>query len=194
MAEHLVRRAAEGNVAAVHNDDAAAVLGEQGDLLLDDDDGHAQAFVRLAQRLEDEARASGVECGGGLVEDEDARLERQDGGDGDLLLLAAGQRRDLAIAEIGDTHGLERGRDTSLDLVVQHAEVFEAEQHLVLHDGRDHLCVDVLEHAADDARNVRQGDVAGIPAVDERRAEELAGEVMRDGAAHDGSEGGLAGA
>ena len=55
VTEHLVRRAGEGDVAAVHDDDAAAVLGEQGDLLLDDDDGHAQAFVRLAQRLEDEA-------------------------------------------------------------------------------------------------------------------------------------------
>ena len=176
-------------MAAVHDDDAAAVLGEQGDLLLDDDDGHAQAFVRLAQRLEDEARAGGVERGGGFVEDEDARLERQDGGDGDLLLLAAGQRRDLAVAEIGDAHGLERGRDAPLDLVVRHAEVLEAEQHLVLYDGRDHLRVDVLEHAADDARDVRQGDVAGIPAVDERRAKKLAGEVMRDGAAHDGGKG-----
>ena len=149
---------------------------------------------RLAQRLEDEARAGGVERGGRLIEDENARLEREDGGDGDLLLLAAGQRRDFAVAEIGDAHGLERGRDASLDLVVRHAEVLEAEQHLVLHDGRDHLRVDVLEHAANDARDVRQGNVAGIPAVDERRAEELACEVMRDGAAHDSGEGGLAGA
>ena len=81
-----------------------------------------------------------------------------------------------------------------LDLVVRHAEVLEAKEHLVLHDGGDHLGVDVLQHAADDARDVRERDVAGVAAVHERGTVELARIVVRDGTAHHGGERGLAGA
>ena len=181
MSEDLVRRARERDGAVVHDEDAAAVGGEQGDLLLDDDDRDAEAAVDVGERLEDDARADRVERRRGLVEHEHAGLEGQDRGDGDLLLLAARQRGDLAMAQLGDTDGGKRAPDAALDLVMGHAEVLEAEEQFVLDDRGDHLRVDVLVDRAHDARDVGQRDVAGVRAVDDRGAEQLAGVVVRDG-------------
>ena len=192
--EDRARRAVKGDPAPIHHDDAVAVLAEQGDLLLDDHDGDAGVPIERAQRLEDRARRDGVERRGGLVEDEDARAQRQHGGDGDLLLLAAGERRDLALAQVGDAHGLKRVGEAAGDLVVGHAEVLEAEEQLVLHHGGDHLGVDVLVDAAHDAGDVGERDLAGVAPVHERRPEELPAVVVGDGAGHDGGERGLAGA
>ena len=193
MREDRARRALKGDSASVHHDDAVAVLAEQGDLLLDDHDGDAGVSIERAQRLEDRARRDGVERRGGLVEDEDARAQRQHGGDGDLLLLAAGERRDLALAQVGDAHGLERAGEAGGNLVVGHAEVLEAKEQLVLHHGGDHLGVDVLADAAHDARDVRERDLAGVASVHGHGPEELSAIVMRDGAGQGGGERGLAG-
>ena len=77
---------------------------------------------------------------------------------------------------------------------MRHAEVLEAKEHLVLDDGCHHLRVDVLKDTADHAADVGEGDLAGVLAVHEGRAKELAREVVGDGAAHDGGERRLAGA
>ena len=61
------------------------------------------------------------------------------------------------------------------------AEVLEAEKHLILDDGGDHLGVDVLEDRPDDLGDVGQGHVAGILPIDERRPIERALVVMGDG-------------
>ncbi len=96
--------------------------------------------------------------------------------------------------QVGDADGGEGLLDAVLDLVVRHAEVLEAEEHLVLDDGGDHLRVDVLQDAADNAADVGEGDLAGVLAVHEGHAKELAAEVVGDGAAHHGGERRLAGA
>ena len=194
MAEDLVRLPVKGEGALVHDKHAVAVLAEKGHLLLDDHDGDAGELVDLAQGLEDQRGAGRVQGRRGLVEHQDARSQRQDGRDGHLLLLAAGERGNLALTQVGDADGGQRLADALLDLVVRDAKVLEPEEHLVLDDGGHHLGVDVLQDAAHDARDVRQGDLAGVLAVDERGAIELAGEVVGDGAAHDGGKRGLAGA
>ena len=137
---------------------------------------------------------TGSRGGRGLVEHEHARGEREYRRDGDLLLLAAGERGDLAVAEVGDTHGIERRRDGLVDALVRHAEVLEAEEQLVLNHRGDHLRVDVLVDRAHDPRDVGERELAGVLPLDERRAKELSGEVVRDGTGEHGGERRLAGA
>ena len=192
--EHLVRLSVESQTPIAHHEDAPAVFAQERDLLLDHDDGDAGELVDLAQRLEDERGARRVERRGGLVEHEHARGKREDGRDGHLLLLAARERGDLAVAQVLDAHGGKRLADALLDLVVRHAEVLEAKEYLVLDDGGHHLRVDVLQDAADHAADVGEGDLASVLAVHEGRAKELTREVVGDGAAHDGGERRLAGA
>ena len=192
VAEDLVRLAGKRQAALRHHQDAPAVLAQQGNLLLDDDDGDAGDLVDLAKGVEHEARAGGVERGGGLVEHQHARRERQDRGDGDLLLLAARERGDLTVAQIGDADGVQGVGHASLDLVVRHAEVLQPEQHLVLDDRCHHLRVDVLQDASHHATDVGERDLAGVVAVHQGLAVQAAREVMRDRAAHDSGEGRLA--
>ena len=90
MGEHLARRALERYASALHDGDAVRIFREKRDLLLDDDHGDAELPIDTAQRLENHARAGGVERCRGLVENEDARPKGEDGGNGDLLLLPAG--------------------------------------------------------------------------------------------------------
>ena len=85
----------------------------------------------------------------------------------------------VAISRSRDPHRVERPRDAVLDLVVRDAEVLEPEEQLVLDHGRDHLRVDVLQDAADDLRDVRQRDVAGVAPVHQRGAKQLATVVVR---------------
>ena len=165
MRENLVRLALQRDFALVEHQHSVAVLRKQGYLLLDNDDGDAECPICLAQGFEDQGGAGGIECRRGLVEHEHTRTHGEDRGDGRLLLLAARERGDLAVAQVGDTHGLEGFGDALLDLVVRHAKVLEAKEHLVLNHGGDHLRVDVLQHAADDLRYVGERDLAGVVAV-----------------------------
>ena len=178
-------------MAVVEHRDAIAVLGQQRDLLLDDNDGHILRLVDVAQGVEHEMRRGRVERRRGLVEHEHARAQCQDRRDGNLLLLAARESRDLALAQVGDANGLERLGHAGLDLVVRNAEVLEAEEHLVLDHRRHHLRIDVLQHAAHEARDVGERDVAGVLAIHEHGAKELTREVVRDGAAHHAGQRGL---
>ena len=75
----------------VHDDDA---VGDRQRLLLvvgDVDDGEAELLLDLADLLADMAAELGVEIGERLVEEQHLRLEHQRAGDGDALLLAAGE-------------------------------------------------------------------------------------------------------
>ena len=178
----------------VEHEHAVAVLREQSDLLLNDDDGDAECAVCLAQGLEDQRRAGGVECCGGFVEHQHAGAHSEDGGNGHLLLLSAREGGDLAVAQVADADGLEGFGDALLNLVVRHAKVLEAKEHLILNHGGDHLRVDVLQHAADDLRYVGERDFAGVTAVNHDGPKERAGVVVGYGARQASGKRGLAGA
>ena len=151
-------------------------------------------MVGLAQGLEYQRGAGGVERRGGFVEYEHMRTHGEDGGDGYLLLLAARKRGDLAVAQVADADGLERFAHALLDLIVGNAKVLEAKEHLVLDDRSDHLRVDILQHTADDLRHVGERDFAGVVAVDHDGPKERAGVVVGHGTRQAGGKRGLAGA
>ena len=194
MREDLVWLALQRDFAMVEHEHAVAVLRERGDLLLNDDDGDSKCAVCLTQRLEDQRGAGGVECRGGLVENQDARTHGEDGGDGHFLLLSAREGGDLAVAQVADADGLERFAHALLDLVVGNAKVLEAKEHLVLDDRSDHLRVDILQHTADDLRHVGERDFAGVVAVDHDGPKERAGVVVGHGTRQASGKRGLAGA
>ena len=140
-------------------------------------------LARIArQEVEHSARTQRIEFGGRLVQHEHPRVQRQDGRDGHLLLLPARQRRDHAVAHLGDAHVGQRLRHAILDLAARHAEVFQAVQDLVLHDRRDELAVDVLADAAHQPRHIGERDVAGVEPVHGHRTVEVARIAVRNDA------------
>ena len=185
MGENVGRRTVECDAALIDYDDAVAILGEQRDRLLDEDDGHPRQLLGASEYLEHIARARGIERGGGFVHDDDTGCHGEDGGDGDLLLLTAGKRRDFAMAQVGDAHGVEGRCDAPLDLAVVDAEVLEAEQQLVLHDGGHHLSIDVLEDRAGDLGYIGEGRLADVESRHECGAKQAAPIMVGDGAGDD---------
>jgi hypothetical protein len=85
------------NRAVIHDHDE--VGGAHRAEAVGDDEGGA-VFENVVETLLDGAFAFGVERAGGFVEDEDARFLEQSAGDGDALLLPAGQRLS-ALADFG---------------------------------------------------------------------------------------------
>ena len=103
-------RLGDGHVAhdaAVAHDDVR--LAEAGDVELmgDHDDGHA-VVVELLEHAHDLDAGARIQVAGGLVGEEERRLVDEGAGDGDALLLAAGELVGQVVGAVGKAD-LRRG-------------------------------------------------------------------------------------
>ena len=115
--------------------------------------------------MKDLELAERIEVGGRLVEHQDARLQRQRGGDRQPLLLAAGERARVAVREPGEAHRRQRLRDAAAHLVRRHAKLLHAEGDLLQHVGGEELRFEVLRDQSDNACQIGDPFVAtgGVP-------------------------------
>src|SRR5690606_24756675 len=174
LAQQLVVGAAFDDSALVHDEDLVGGL-DGGEAVRDHEGGAAAAEV--LESVPDEGLALGVEAGGGLVEDEDARIGDDGARDGDALALAAGEL-DAALADDGVVAVVE-----ALDELVAvrdaggGADLFEggagACERDVLADGAVEEEV-VLEDDAELGAVVLEPDGGEVLAVDEDAARERA--------------------
>ncbi len=109
-----------------------------------------------------------VQHGRGLVQHDAGRLHGDDAGNGDALLLAAGEVVGRVEGELLHAHGLQGRRHPGLDFRRGHAQVLRAKGHVLLHHVGYDLVVRVLEHHAHPAadlqkRRLRQGVHAVYP-------------------------------
>ena len=77
-------------------------------LVRDDDDGDAELFVDVADQLEDLARGLGVQRARGLVAEQDLRICGKCAGDGDALLLSAGELRGIGLGLVLEADDLQQ--------------------------------------------------------------------------------------
>ena len=187
--EHCRGAVVEEQLPLLHDDQAVCVLAEQGDLLLDHDDGGAVLARVAAQQLEDRLRAGRVELCGGLVEHEHLGAQGQDRGNGHFLLLPAGEAGDGAVAQVLDAHGAQGLLQARLDLLLGDGEVLKAVEQLVFDYARHHLAVDVLADAAHQARDVSEAGVYRVLPADEDGTVELAGVAVGNDAVEGVGEG-----
>ncbi|OUE08779.1 hypothetical protein CMsap09_07510 [Clavibacter michiganensis] len=156
--------------------------------MLDDDERGAR---RRDDRLDGAphlADALGVEVRGRLVEEEEPRAHGEHAGEGEPLLLAAGERRRGPVEGDVEAHRVEGGADAGPDLLTRDAEVLAAERHVVADTGEDHLRVRILQHEPGAAPETRR-----VPAVDAERPAGLALVVAAEHARERVHEGRLAG-
>ena len=134
------------------------------------------------QQIEHRHRRGRVQLGGRLVQHEHLGVQRQHRGHGHLLLLAAGQAVDGAVAQISDAHGVKRLVHARGNLLTWHREVLQAVEDLVLHHRGHHLRVDVLAHTAHQPRQVGERGVHRVEALHRDRAVEIARIAVRNDA------------
>ena len=106
--EHLVHRADLSDTAGVDDRNALTDLLDDRHLVRDDDDGDAERLVDLLEQGEDGAGGRRVERARGLVAQQDLRVGGQRTGDGDALLLTAGELRRIVARAVGEADDLEQ--------------------------------------------------------------------------------------
>jgi hypothetical protein len=189
--------AAEGFLAdvvfdeAVFEDDAAGALGTDVGVVGDDDDGGVFS-VEFVEHFEDGFAGFGVEVAGGFVGKEEDGVVHEGAGDGDALLLAAGEFDGAVVAAVVEADHVAEfagalAADGGFDALVEEGdfEVFE--------DGElgDEVKVleDETEAFAAEFGELVVGELGDVLVVEEVVA---AGGAVE--AAEDVHEGGLAGA
>ena len=90
IVDQLARRPNFDNPACIHEDDAIRDIGRKFQLMRHDDHRHA-ALRQIAHDLQDLAHKLGVERRGRLIEQQQLGLHGERAGDGDTLLLPAGE-------------------------------------------------------------------------------------------------------
>ncbi len=178
-------------------DDAAGVFGDFG-FVGDDDDGDAGA-VEFLEEFHDLATAVGIEVAGGFIGHEDGGIVDEGAGDGDALLLAAGEFVGAVVEALAEADLFEEFLRAG-GFVVDFVAVDEWEGDVVDGGGAAQE-VELLEDEADgfgadvgELVVVEPGDVfveelegAGVGLVEE--AEEVEeGRFAGAGLAHDGDE------
>ena len=91
------------DIALIHEDDPICYISGEGHLMGDDDHGH----LALRQGADDLEHLSGqlrIQGGGGFIEAEDVRCQRQGTGDGHPLLLSAGELVGVVPHPVAETH------------------------------------------------------------------------------------------
>ena len=127
---------------------------------------HPPLPVELLDGADHVRPADGVQHGRRLVQDDAPGLHGDDPGDGDALLLAAGEEMGGVLPELIHPHGLQGVVHPAADLLRGDAQILRGEGHILLHHVGHDLVVRVLEHHAHRAAHVQQpGLVSGVHAI-----------------------------
>ena len=129
VAEDVLGLALFDDAAAVHEDDAVGYLAGEGHLVSDDDHRHP-IRGQLAHHREDLTDEFGVQSRGRLVEEHELGLHGQRSGDGDPLLLTAGQVPRIGAAAVPEADSGEEG----LCLLARGRLAFAPDLYRCLHD------------------------------------------------------------
>ena len=116
--------------------------------MLDHHHRYLAALGDASDHLANGTRAIGIEVRGRLVEEQHPRSEREDPGDGEALLFAAGKRRGRVVLAVGEPDVRERAVDARPDLVRRYAAVLEPECDVVTGARHDELGFRILQDEA----------------------------------------------
>ena len=120
------------DAAVVHDHDG---VGHGEGLLLvmgDVDEGDAHGLLNALELVLHVLAQTQVQCAEGFVQQQDLRPVDQCAGDGDALLLSAGERSDLAVFKALQRHDLQHLGDALVDLVLGQLRNAQAEGDVVV--------------------------------------------------------------
>src|SRR5574338_581789 len=127
--------------------------------------------VQLVEQLHDRFAVLGVQVSRGLVRQQNGRRARDGPGDGDALLLTAGELARQVLGAVRHAHLLERGHHAFLPLGGFHAAVRQRQFHVFI-DGQVANQVEALEDEPDLAvahprplGHGKRGDLAAVQRV-----------------------------
>ena len=132
--------------ARLEHDRAGGQADDLLDPVLDDHGGGSGGASTSASTSADQRGTGRVEVRGGLVEQQQPGAQREDAGQRQPLLLAAGQRAGGGVPAVGEADGGQRLVDPRPDLGRRDAAVLQAERDVVAGPGHDQRGLGVLQH------------------------------------------------
>ena len=138
------------NEAGIQHDGALLELIHNGGIVGHHDDGGAVGFIDLFQQPHDFPAHFRVQVARGLVRDEQGGIVDDGSGDGDPLLLAAGELVRITVGLVLEIHQIQDFSHSFLDLFSGGAHHFHGKGD-IFPDGHLGQQAVVLEHAADEA-------------------------------------------
>ena len=175
--------------ARLEHDRAGGQADDLLDPVLDDHGGGSGGRQHAGEHRPDQRDPGRVEVGGDLVEQQQPGAQRDDAGQRQPLLLAAGQRAGGGVPAVGEADGGQRLVDPRPDLGRCDAAVLQAERDVVAGPAHHQRGLGVLQHQPGAGPGL-----AGGPAVEEHRALLLARVGGVEQAGQGGQQGALAGA
>ena len=154
VVEDLVDGAGLHDLARVHDIDIVRHLCHDAEVMGDVDDRNAALLLYAADELEDLCLNGHIQCGGGLIADEQVRVAGQRDGDDHALTHTAGQLVRVALHPlfgVRDTDFFQQLEGLLICLSLGHLEVPEHPFHDLLADGHGGVKAGhgVLEHHGD---------------------------------------------
>ena len=148
LIKHLLGRAVVGDASAgAEHDHAVHVLRPHAHPVLHHDEGGPGVRGRPHHGLTHLLHPLRVEVGGGFIQQDGARVHRQDPGKPQALFLPAGEGAGGVVqAQVLQVHGAQGLADALPDFFARNAQVFGAEGHIVAHAGQHHRRLRVLLH------------------------------------------------
>ena len=129
--------------------------------------GNALLPVQPSDGVYDLPAASGIQHGGGLVQNDTLRLHGNNARDGDALLLPAGQKMGGVLPVLVHVHLLQGAVHSAADFRAGNAQILRAEGHILFHHVGNDLVVRILEnHAHVPADGENPILVGGVDAAD----------------------------
>ncbi|GAB3943194.1 hypothetical protein GCM10027614_31490 [Micromonospora vulcania] len=147
--EDRLGRAVRADPAArLQYDDPVDQRQRLGDPVLDQDQ-RGVGVQRAGHRLPDQGGPGGVEVGGRLVQEQQAGAQGQRAGQGESLLLAAGERGGGPVPVVREADPVQRLVHPRPDLAGRYSPVLQPERDVVAAAGHHQLGLRVLEDDAD---------------------------------------------
>jgi hypothetical protein len=196
IGEELADRRALDNLAGIHDGDFVTDLGDDAEIMRDQDDRGVARGLELTHQIEDLRLQRHVERGGGFVGDEKTRVAGQRHCDHDALAHAAGQLVWIfvdALFRRGDVHAAQKGNGALARLAPRTAAMAQDDLHDLVADGearieRGHrLLEDHGEPVAPEVAQRLVGYLEKVEAVEPDGAGDLGGALWQE--AHDGERG-----
>ena len=172
VGEHRLHCAGLHHAAALQDGHVGADLLHHRHLVGNDHGGDAHAPVDVLDQPEDAAGGGGVQGGGGLVAQQHLGIGGQGAGDGDALLLAAGELGRVGVGLVGQAHDVQILQGALPRLPLGHPGDLHGEAD-VAQAGALHEQVELLEDHADGAALLPQlggGQLHEILSVDDHLA------------------------
>src|SRR5215208_5185253 len=101
LGRDLLRRRDLDQLAQVHHADAVGDVGDDGEVVGDEEISEAELALEVAQQVEHLGLDGDVQRGDGLVADDELGVNADGAGDANALTLAAGELVRVAVDEVG---------------------------------------------------------------------------------------------